>query len=405
MAEKPEISTPGLRWRPRKGGFIPYWMPSPAAVAAKYPSGAVNLQSLMNSPADLVARCEFLQAQMQEWLSGQGHTTTGFDNTIRAVIDLYQTHPDSPYHKLKPGTLRPYAHYLGKIRFAVGSRDIMHVTGNDVIRWHADWTSNGRHVAAGQMAASVLKAALTFCRNAGYRQCQQLRDDISNLRLASPRPRSMYATAADVIAARKAAHSLGLPSAALCYALQFETALRLWDVAGQWHPLDSPVVSAVIQRGAKWAGLEWRHIGSDFVLRYAPTKTEHSTAVEVILDLRLCPMVLEELAHFPLEKRSGPVIVFERTGVPYNRANLNKTWAAVRKTAGLSDQLWGRDLRASAITEARAAGTTTDDASRVAGHSKPRITAAVYDRAKLEAHQRFQGARVGKRAANEPEND
>ena len=35
----------------------------------------------------------------------------------------------------------------------------------------------------------------------------------------------------------------------------------------------------------------------------------------------------------------------------------------------------------------------TDDASKVAGHSKPRITAAVYDRSSLEAHRRFAVAR------------
>lgn len=239
---------------------------------------------------------------------------------------------------------------------------------------------------------------------AGHRQCRQLRDDITELSLPSPKPRQMVATLADVVAARRAAHSLGLPSAALCYALQFETALRLWDVAGQWYPMDSPVVSAVIRHNKKWAGLEWRHISPDLVLRYIPTKTEHTSGAEVVFDLRLCPMVLEELIHFPLEKRTGPVVVFERVGAPYDRSSLIKTWRSVRSVAGLPNKLWSRDLRASAVTEARAAGSTNDDASKVAGHSKPRITAAVYDRANLEAHQRFQGARIGKRTTNDPEN-
>lgn len=404
MAEKPTITSPGLRWRPRKGRYVPYWLPSPAATAANYPSGAVNLDSLSGSPVDLVARCEVLQAQMQEWLSSQGHQPVGFDGTIASVIDLYQGHPDSPYHELKPGTVRPYSHYLGKLRYSIGSRVVTNITALDVKRWHADWTTGGKHLAAGRMAAAALKAALTFCIIAGHRQCRQLRDDIRELSLPGPKRRQIVASLADVIAARKAAHAMGLPSAALCYALQFETALRLWDVAGQWYPMDAPFVSAVFRRGRKWAGLEWRHISPDLVLRYEPTKTERSTGVEVVLDLRACPMVLEELIHFPVESRVGPVIVYERTGAPYERSSLIDTWSAVRRKAGLSDKLWARDLRASAVTEARAAGSSTEDASKVAGHSTPRITASVYDRASLEAHRRFQGARIGKRTTNDPEN-
>lgn len=44
-------------------------------------------------------------------------------------------------------------------------------------------------------------------------------------------------TADDVVRLRQAAHAAGRPSSALAYALVFETAIRLWDIIGQWVPV------------------------------------------------------------------------------------------------------------------------------------------------------------------------
>lgn len=194
-----------------------------------------------------------------------------------------------------------------------------------------------------------------------------------------------------------AAHAMGRPSLALCYAIQFETALRQWDAAGQWYPLEDPAICPVVHGQSKWAGLEWRHVGEDLVLRYVPSKTRASSGAEVVIDLRLCPMVLEELARVPAAARSGPVVVNEATGRPYAGQQFLSAWQRVRMAAGLPRGLWSRDLRASAITEGRGGGAMTDDAAKVAGHTKPRTTADVYDRDRLEAHRRFATARLGRR--------
>ncbi|WP_276200510.1 hypothetical protein [Chelatococcus sp. XZ-Ab1] len=108
-------------------------------------------------------------------------------------------------------------------------------------------------------------------------------------------------------------------------------------------------------------------------------------------------MVLEEMERIAIDERVGPVIVNEATRLPYWRRELSDGWRLDRKKAGLPETLWNRDLRASAITEARDAGANLDDAARVAGHSTKKTTAKVYDRAKLEAARRFQAARIGSR--------
>jgi integrase len=188
------------------------------------------------------------------------------------------------------------------------------------------------------------------------------------------------------VALRKAAHDAGRPSSALAYALVFETTLRLWDVIGQWH--------FAIRGGATWQGLRWQDINSDLVLHYTPSKTSVKTGLAVTFPLSKASMVMEELENWPEEKRTGPIIVSERTGRPYASHDFSGFWRIDSKASGLPPKVWARDLRASGITEGRAAGTATDDVAKVAGHSNTRTTASVYDRANLQAAERFAAARA-----------
>jgi len=121
------------------------------------------------------------------------------------------------------------------------------------------------------------------------------------------------------------------------------------------------------------------------------------TGITVTYPLAEAPMVMEELKHWPTEKRIGPVVVSEETGLPYRERAFRFGFGADRKAAGLPTTFWARDLRASGITEARASNVSTDDAGKVAGHSNSKTTAKVYDRANLEAAERFAKARTAHR--------
>ncbi|MFD1329718.1 tyrosine-type recombinase/integrase [Mycoplana ramosa] len=176
----------------------------------------------------------------------------------------------------------------------------------------------------------------------------------------------------------------------------------MWDVAGQWWPIDQGGLSDVIDAGGdrKWFGLRWDHIDDELVMRFTPSKTSDTTGKSVTYPLTLAPMVLEELEHWPPERRVGPVIVSEATGLPYVTRAISDRWADDRKAAGVSPKVWARDLRASAITEARASVASTDDAAKVAGHSSVKTTASVYDRAEQEAAERFAESRIKLRERN-----
>ena len=130
------------------------------------------------------------------------------------------------------------------------------------------------------------------------------------------------------------------------------------------------------------------------VLRYHPTKTEDSTGLMISYPLAKAPMVIEELAHWPQEVRTGPMVRSEETSLPYRSQIFRQRWSVDRKTAKLPSTLWARDLRASGITEGRASDVSTDDAAKVAGHADKATTSRVYDRAVLEAADRFADARI-----------
>lgn len=134
------------------------------------------------------------------------------------------------------------------------------------------------------------------------------------------------------------------------------------------------------------------------VLRYTPTKTQTTTGKAVVVDLRACPMVMEEIERIPQDARSGPLIVNRRTGLPYSDTTFKDVWRDARKAAGIPEGVWNRDLRKSGSTEARAAGAAIDDLQKLMGHAEgSKVTATVYDQAALEAHRRIAQARAGHR--------
>lgn len=390
-----KIKAPGLKWIKRKASETPVWVADETAVKQGYAPKTVNLLHLTDRPEQLVAKCVALQADLNLWRTGYQETPAGFDGTIRSLLSRYQSDPESPYHALRPGTRRPYDHYLRNMTAVIGERRIDAITGIDLKRWHNSWSDGGRMLASSAMQRAILDAAVSFgimCRFAG---CIELREVLkaAGRKLPQPKRREIALSAEQVIAARQAAHADGRPSSALAYALIFETTLRLWDVIGQWWPLDTDALSEIHNRGKKWFGLRWENIGPDMVLRYTPSKTKDKTGRTVTYPLLAAPMVVEELAHWPVEKRIGPVIVYEATGLPYASNRFSTKWRTDRDAAGIPANAWARDLRASGISEGRAYAATIDDTAKVAGHSSTKTTSIIYDRANLEAAERFAAVR------------
>jgi hypothetical protein len=390
---------PGLRF----DGDRPMWRATKAAVKAGYPVKSVNLSSMAADERRLRDRCIRLQHEMLEWMSNGGkQKSVRFDGTFATLLELYETDPTSSFFKLKHGSRHPYLVYLRLLRTEIGRCHLDRTDGRDVQTWFEFWAASEdgpRHIAKARTLIAIIKAAVRFgvlCRLPG---CSEFKTALSACRFETLRPRDAVVTAEQVIAARTAAHAAGHPGAALCYALQFEGTVRQWDLKGQWVPLSDPRPSAVIARGMKWIGATWANVDANLILRLKPSKTEATTGQEVVVDMRVCPMVMEELEHVPPEARNGPLIVHVGTGLPYAGTIFNRVWRAARAASGISGTVWNRDLRASGSTEARAAGAQTDDLKKLMGHSPgSKVTGRVYDRAALEAQRRIATARIVHRA-------
>jgi hypothetical protein len=128
-------------------------------------------------------------------------------------------------------------------------------------------------------------------------------------------------------------------------------------------------------------------------------KVHIKTGFPVEHDLKLHPMVLEEIAKVPSEKRIGPMIIAETTGEPYKHRNFTQRWRMIANKAGLPKGVWNMDARAGAITEAYDLGAAETDVMKSAGH-KNRQTSARYNRGTLEQTSRVAKMRLEKRTKN-----
>lgn len=408
LGPPPDINAPGLVWQPRRASWSPIWK-----TTVDWPHKKnVNLSRFADRPDLLVAECVALNEKVAAWQAGVREHVVRFTGKLSYYLTRYRDDEDSPFHKLRPGSRHPYEFYLARLISEIGDRRIDKITGVDLQRWHDRWSVNGEKLAASKMMRAVLDAAISYgvmSHAPGTPELRAAMDLQGVLKAASrkipnPRRRESTVTADDVVRLRQAAHADGRPSMALAYALVFETTMRLWDVIGQWWPADTPLISDVVaapyrsrKEAVKWFGIRWEDIDENLVLRYVPSKTSAKTGLAVTFPLARAPMVMEELEHWPADKRIGPVIVNESTGQPYSGNYFGEFWRKDRKAAGLPSSVWARDLRASGITEGRAAGVSTDDAAKVAGHASTKTTSAIYDRAALEASERFADARSAKR--------
>lgn len=409
---RPDIDSPGLVWIKRRAGHTPYWRPPEWYLPDGKKAPHVNLSPLAGNPDQIISRCQSLQSEALAWKAGvRGHIGS-FDGTFGQIIKKYLNDEDSSFKALRPGSRHPYEFYAKRLEYELGELRVDEVSGVDLKRWHERWSASGEKLAASKMMRAVLDAAIAFTimsSKAGtpeFRAASELREILktASRKIPNPKRRESIVTADQVVALRAAAHADNRPACALVYAMVFETTLRLWDVIGQWWPMDAPLISDVVmsphtsmREAKKWFGLRWEDVGPDLVLRYMPSKTSAKTGLSVTFPLARAPMVMEELAHWPVEKRTGPMIIADGTGMPYSSNYFGEFWRKDREAVGLPANIWARDLRASGITEGRASGASTDDAAKVAGHASTKTTAAVYDRATLEASERFADARTKKR--------
>lgn len=383
MSEK---TAPGLVWRKRADGRQAYWIASRQAVATGFQPKTVRLDPAY-SEDEIIAACVRLQGEVAEWLAGDNNQRVKFDGSFGSLIELFQVHDISRFKRVKWNTRQTYTYQLKILKACMGGRQINKLGGVDFDRTYWEFrkpaVEGGREqIVRANRLMTMIRMVIGFGVVLGIKKCTDLKGILSEMRFENGAPRQQILTAAMVVALRKAAHAAGRPSIALAMAIQFETALRQKDVIGEWAP--GPDMQGNFGRdGQRWqSGLVWgQHIDGDLVLRKPTSKSRFRKRAE--MDLKRCPMVLEELEHVDTSNRIGPVIISEVTRQPYLTPTFYQLWRRLARKAGIPDDIWNMDARAGAISEASVSGSDATELRALATHSGYNMTPR-YDRATLD---------------------
>lgn len=360
------LFAPGLKWRPRKGGLVPYWMPTQKDIKEGYAPKSLTLDRNTND-LDLAATCRRQWGDLEEWRRTKGQPKQVV-MTVGWLIDQYMNDEFSPFHTKRGSTKRCYEWYCRRIRETIGERRldpkiengvmVPRILGEDIRRWHFNWGKpimplgcDGKPMAAEDdrllltpstpsMARHVImmfRTLISYAVEIGVPGATELRARLSAMAFPSPAPRTKVPTYHQVDAIVRKAEEMGLRSIAITTLAQFELMERRTHIIGQWE-------------GEKWQpGWVWENVSFDWWIRYYQTKTVKTLRE---YDLKVIQRLLQMMQKTPKEKRTGPVIVCERTGKPWTRRYYAEMFRDVARAAGVPDDVWSMDMRAAGGTEA-----------------------------------------------------
>lgn len=397
-----ETEAPGLRRRARKGGDAWYWVATAVSRrASDYPLKTIRLTETTDEAR--AARCRALTAELQEWLSGR-ETDRPFDGTMGSLIHHYRTTAESPYAMVQENTRGDYDDRLTVLERSVSQRVVANLIRVDFVRWHRNFMAplkdGGQpRVRRAHGAMAMVRMLLSFGVSMGFTSCAPALAVISEMNFEAPKKRTQALTFDQAERIIDLALAGGRRSLALGQALQFELMMRQVDVIGKWT-VAGDAAGGIVYRGNRWGGgVLWSDVTPDLTISKVTTKT----AATGEWDLREYPLVMKVLAHYPAADRVGPMVVSERTGIPYDLFDYGQDWRPFADAAGVPRNVWNRDSRAGGITEGWDANADEKDLQRAATHSTPAMTRQ-YARNSLASTKRVARARVAgrKRDGNAP---
>lgn len=422
-----EVKAPGLKSRPRTDGTTAhYWVASAVARnIADYPQKTVRVHG---TDDEIAARCRVLTSELKQWLSAKGiGNKTEYDGTLSSVIKLYQRTKESPYHEVKSNTRTMYDDSLKLLENTVGTRRLEKLTGIDFKRWYAnfkepaednekqakrraDALKEGIHLPPNPerkrrayKAMQLLRIVIGFGVVLNITECFRLSAILKVMEFSPPKARTAAINFAQAEALCNLAVEKGLLSIAIAQALQFELTLRQIDVIGRWEKVDDPRAGGIMDRGQRWRdGLLWSNIDSKGVLLKTTSKVDDVVAEH---DTNEYPFLRKFIDMVPMEKRFGPIIKSEGTGLPYRHRYFSKTWRALATEVGIPNNVWNRDSRAGGVTEGSDSGADLEHLRHHANHKNGQTTQR-YNRGTIEKTRQVAKLRVAHRGAqNAPETD
>lgn len=408
-----KLKAPGLTSRRRKdGSYAHYWMARVVSRRAeKFPDQIIRLHG---ADEDIVHQAAMHTRELREWLASFEVDVTKRP-TVKSLIRNYQHVEESGYHEVKHNTRVMYDDCLKVLEKEVGDAFLDELTGLDFKRWFtkfkaaAPWDAKQlKRISDGEVlpsnperprraygAMQLLRIIIGFGVVCNIPECVRLVSIIKEMEFKNPKPRTAAMTFAYAEAVCEKAIEKGYLSIALAQALQFELTLRQIDVIGRWEPAGDDM-GGIVDRGTRWRdGLLWSHLDSKGVLIKTTSKVDDVIAQH---DTMGYPFLRKFINMVPQDKRMGPVIVCETTGLPYRYRHFSDVWRSIANEVGIPSNVWNRDSRAGGVTEGSDAGADLEQLRHHANHKNAQTTAR-YNRSTIKKTREVAKLRVAARTA------
>lgn len=267
--------------------------------------------------------------------------------SITTLIKRYQTDERSPYHKLLYATRTNYETCLTRIEHDVGGTRLIDIKPITVRGWYEAWSAGGKISMAHSLVA-ILRIMFNFGSSVlEDEQCERVSGFMHHIRTSSKKPNESGETSEPerlteehVKAIIQKAHAMGMASIALAQALQFDCKIGQKDCIGEWVPQrEKGGDSDIIDGNMKWLrGLRWEEIDSNLILH-------HTTKKGADFDLRKAPKVMAELERIGKLPKTGPILINEKTRLPYITQQFRRLWRVVADAAGVPKHIKNMDSR------------------------------------------------------------
>lgn len=359
----PEIHllyAPGLKWRQRGNGPVPYWVPPAKDIKSGYLPKSLKLEADA-SALDLAAACRHQWEDLKAWRDARGKTKpTRY--TIAWLIDRYQTDATSPFHRLTPDTQDSYRWECKRIKETIGERRldpkvesgalVPRIVGEDIRRWHHNWghppdrkptPSRARHCMA------MFRTLASYNVEIGTPGANDIRERLAAMRFEGSAARTKAPSLEQMDALVTKAVELGFRSIAITTLAQYELIERRKHIIGRW-----------VGRGENrtWgAGWVWEGVTADWWIKYYQTKKARTLRE---YDLKTTQRLIALMQETPKQARTGAIIICEATGAPWELRRYQTAFRAVARAAGVPDDIWSMDMRAGGATEADGVEGVTD---------------------------------------------
>jgi hypothetical protein len=404
-----EIQAPGFKAIRRGAEKQFYWIKDDHAEFALYEPKTVRIYV---DGLDAQAACERIQRiclreqeAMLAWAddnaSDRERLGPKYDGTLNSVIALYTDDEESSFQNLKANTKQSYADSLKVVADTIGLRRLDRLHPKNFRRYYNNWRvpaepGGEERVRRAYGCIQMVRVVLSYGIEADIPECKRLRDGLTRMNFEKNPPREeimSFEQAEAIVDVCLNANDVGM---ALTQAVAFDCMFRQGDIRGDWREESSTyeLRPGEVRRGSKvWSGMTINQLQPDGILSVRTSKTGQPVAH--VIDK--CTLVMRCLERLDRSNPFAPVAA-RPDGKPWaDRQSFGKAWRKYATATGLPKNVWNMDNRASAITEAAAAGASDDDIASTGAHDNKRTTRAIYKRQARQISERVQAARQASR--------